>query len=250
MSQSFTIRPAMSVLRNEDFAATSSLTAATQRRLISDQFSGVQCGTTAEVVGDGVRLRFTSRVEGVQRETAVVHKFFFIERSETRERAHLVTPEDSECTTELLVAFAEEQEKDYFNASVYDNDGRIIATDSIVFNNQGKIVPYPFVDKYVSPLELGDASLTEARDAEGRRVARFQIQLTGLEADESVYLLWEAMGIIHREERVCTPDSPVAALDLVLDDNPAVVACDWIAIAVDAQERVIAQTSFALVPRS
>lgn len=251
MSPGFAIQPAMAILTNEDFAHTSSLAEATQRKLISDQFPDPSCihsRTSAEKVGAGVRLRYESRIHGLREKTAIVHKFFFIERSETRETAHIVTPDDPVASTELLVLFDESATRDYFNASVYDNDGRLISTDSIVFNDKGQIVSYPFTQRYVSPLPLREASLTEEVGDDGLPVARFRISFHELTEETSVSLLWEAMGNILRETVTCSAENLEATLDLPLVDNPTAIACDWIAIAVDEHERVIAQTAFALTP--
>ena len=148
----------------------------------------------------------------------------------------------------MLVGFDSNADKDYFNVSIYDNEGLMIATDSVVFNSEGKVVSYPFTSEYVSPLTLDSASLLEAIDDDGRRVVQFRVKLRNLASETPVHLLWEAMGNIQRETTILTPQSPEALLEMPLVDNPLAIPTDWVAIAVDDKERVIAQTTFALVP--
>src|SRR5262249_22543034 len=150
---------------------------------------------------------------------AVVHKFFFIDRNESRERRHLLGPEETEATSELLVHFEEGQERDYCHASVFDGDNRLLATQAVVFHRDGRHVPYPFTEKYVCPLRLGACDLEITHDADGRRVARFSLALRELTAPQRIHLAWEAIGVIHQKELVLTPEAPEGSYDMPLDEN-------------------------------
>lgn len=249
MSPSFALQRTVSMLRKEHFADNASIGAAVARCALGTRIApaSITCETRSEQVGSGVRLSFTSRIASLPEDTAITHRFHFIDRDETRERAHLLTPDDPVATTEMLVLFEEGVTKDYFNVTVQDGTGLVLASDSIVFDDTGRLVPYPFREKYVSPLPLADASLEEVR-VDGRRTLRFAVSVEGIEGPEPVHLLWESMGLVHEEITTCTPQQPVAELAMPLEDNPALVGADWVAIAVDEKRRLLAQSLFALHP--
>lgn len=247
----FAAYPSMSIARQEDFADTSLISEVFARHVISRDLpadiSPVTCTVDSVVVGSGVRLRFTSRTEKLDRPITLTHKFFFIDREETRERLHTLTPENPEATSEVLVLF-DENDRDYCHASVYDGENRLLAAHAVVFDRKGRTVPYPFTSKYVSPLKLGKAELRETTNAAGRRMLRFTVGLEELAGPERVNIAWQAMGLIDRQELICTPDRPEVYREVELEDNTELAPGDWVVIAVDEQERFLAQTLVTLQP--
>ena len=250
MHGSFVAYPSTSVVRSEDFAGTSEISEVFAKHIISRSLpaavSPTTCSAEAAVVGTGVRLRFTSRVDNLTAATTIMHKFFFIDRDETRERLHTVTPEQPEVTSELLVLF-DEKHRDYCHASVYDEENRMLAVHALVFNRDGQIVSYPFTSQYVSPLDLDKAELCETHNEDGDRILRFSISLTGLTGPERIFIAWQATGVINRKEFTCTPEQPEVHYDMKLDENHALGPADWVVIAVDEHERFLAQTLVTLV---
>lgn len=252
MSSTFSVRPTMDVLTNSDFLGAGSIARATADRLTSRIFpdpSMVVSSTTSERAGGGIRISHTTTFPGLQQTSTVSHRFHFIDRMETRERFHVVSPQEPSVTTELLVAFDDGQSRDYFSISTYDSDGMIAATDTLVYNDEGKIVTYPFGDALVSPLTVTDAHLREVTTDSGARELEFGVELDGLAEDTEIALLWEAIGSIERVHRRCGPGRTSAAIRMPLEDNTTAYPCDWVAIAVDDQERVLAQAHFALMPQ-
>lgn len=245
MAARFVAVPSLAVVRKEDFASTSLIPEAYARHITSrclpPDHAPVHCSVSGEAVGSGVRLRFSSKVDGLGGPAMLTHKFFFVDGEETRERFHVVTPESPEVTTDLLVLF-DGRERDYCHASVYDAENRLLAVHAIVFDKDGRTTPYPFTQRYVSPLHLGRADLTETVDDTGRRVLRFTVGLTGLTEPATVALARQGMGWIERVELTCSPQQPEVHLDLPLDDNPLLACGDWVLIAVDEQDRFLAQT--------
>ncbi|SER48256.1 hypothetical protein SAMN04487983_101733 [Streptomyces sp. yr375] len=254
MPASFTATPAMSVVRNEDFAHTSDIAAVFAGHLTSRQLplqdSPVECAIAVEAVDGGVKLTFTSAVDAgrIGSGAVVTHKFFFVDREECRIRMHALSAEQPAATSELLVLFAEGQERDYCHASVYDAENRLIAAHAVVFDRRGRYVPYAFTEQYVSPLRLGRAALEVVRDDAGRRVARWCVGLDGLDAPERVNVAWEAAGLVHAEELLCTPEEPQLRHDMPLDDNARLAPGDWVVIATDEKGRLLAQTLVTLTP--
>ncbi|WP_447041558.1 DUF5944 family protein [Streptomyces sp. DSM 118878] len=249
MAARFVAVPSLAMVRKEDFDSTSLIPEAYGRHLTSrclpPEDSPVHCSVSAEPVGTGVRLRFSSKVDGLDEPAMLVHKFFFVDDEETRERFHVVTPESPEVTTDLLVLF-DGRDRDYCHASVYDAENRLLAVHAIVFDRTGRTVPYPFTQRYVSPLGLGRADLEETVDGTGRRVLRFTVGLTGLTEPATVVLARQGIGWIERVELTCSPERPEVHLDLPLDDNPLLACGDWVLIAVDEQDRFLAQTLVTL----
>lgn len=249
MATSFAAFPSLSMVRKEDFADTSLIPEAYGRHIVSrclpPDRSPVHCSASAEPVGSGIRLRFSSKVHGLDEATMLVHKFFFVDREETRERFHVVTPAEPEVTTEMLILFAG-FDRDYCHASVYDAENRLLAVHAIVFDRTGRTVPYPFTDRYVSPLGLGRADLEETVDEAGRRMLRFTIGLTDLTEPTRVDIAWQGIGRIDRRESLCTPAQPETHYEIPLDDNPMLASGDWVVIAVDEHDRFLAQTLVTL----
>ncbi|WP_257160698.1 DUF5944 family protein [Corynebacterium cystitidis] len=241
----------MKVLTNADFLGSGEISAATREKLSSKLFPHpdmIRNTTTAERMNCGVRISHTSVLNDLTETRAISHRFHFIDRMETRERFHVVTPDDPSVTTTLLVMFEEGQSRDYFSISTYDSDGMIVATETFVYNDEGRIVTYPFKDNLVSPIVVGDASIEEVSDSDGNRLLKFEVHLDELEHDTEISLLWESIGSIQRHTVVCGPDSLAASILMPLDENTTDYPCDWVAIAVDEQERVLAQAHFALEP--
>ncbi|MCC3770093.1 DUF5944 family protein [Streptomyces sp. UNOC14_S4] len=249
MAASFVAFPSLSMVRKEDFSDTSLIPEAYGRHIVSrclpPERSPVHCSFSAEPVGSGIRLRFSSRVGGLGGPAMLTHKFFFVDRDETRERFHLVTPDEPEATTDLLILLAD-SDRDYCHASVYDAENRLLAVHAVVFDRAGRTVPYPFTQRYVSPLGLGRADLEETVDDAGDRVLRFSVGLTGLTGPTPVVLAWQGIGRIVRQELTCTPDRPEAHYDVALDGNPLLACGDWVVIAVDERDRFLAQTLVTL----
>jgi hypothetical protein len=252
MPASFIATPSMSIVRNADFADSADIAAVFATRMSSRQVapetSPVTCEITAEPVGGGVKLSFTSSAVNLLSETVVTHKFFFVDREECRMRMHALSSEHPAATSELLVLLPEGQDRDYCHASVYDSENRLIAAHAVVFDRHGRHVPYAFTEQYVSPLRLSTASLATAHDDAGRRVARWTIGLDGPEGTERINLAWEAAGLVHTEELMCTSEEPLVRLDMPLDDNPRLAPGDWVVIATDEKGRLLAQTLVTLTP--
>lgn len=252
MAPSFAVYPSMSVVRREDFAGTAEISEAFGRHLTSDLLGDgrppVRCWFGATALAGGVRLSFTSRLDGLAEPLAVQHKFFFIDRDEVRQRLHLVGPQQPEACSELLVMFPDGTTRDYCHASVYDAANRLLAVYSIVFDTQGRARTYPFTARYVSPLALGGVEVAERADAAGRRVLRFRVELAEPDGPQQINLAWEAVGLIHRRSFVCTPEEPAAVFDMPLDGNHQLAAGDWVLIAVDERDGFLAQTLVSLVP--
>jgi hypothetical protein len=76
---------------------------------------------------------------------------------------------------------------------------------------------------------------------------RFTLSLAGLRQPEPVAILWEAIGLIHRRDLVCSPEQPEVYDDLLLEGNPELAPGDWVCIAVDGKDRVLAQTLVTVV---
>lgn len=251
MAPSFLAYPSLSVVRNDDFADTADIAEAFARHVTSRQLphdvSPVRCSVESEPVTGGVRLRFTSTADKLTGPVTVTHKFFFVDRDETRERRHLLTPESTAATTEMLVLFDDDQERDYFHGSVFDSDNMLLASTAVVFDRKGRHVPYPFTEKYVCPRRLAAADFQVTRDADGRRVARFSLACRDLTETLRLSIAWEAIGVVHQRELECTPERPETFLDMPLDDNDELAPGDWVVIAVDDQQRLLAQTVVTLV---
>jgi hypothetical protein len=251
MTASFVARSALSIVRKEDFADTDLIPEAYGRHILSrclppNQYS-VTCSSSAEPAGTGLRLRFSSKVDGLGEPVMLTHRFYFVDRDETRERFHVVDPDAPEATTELLILL-DGFDRDYCHASVYDAEDRLLAVHALVFDRDGRIVPYPFSQRYISPLDLGRAVLEETADADGRRTLRFTVGLTGLTEPVRVDLAWQGIGWIDRRELSCTPERPEVHLEIPLDDNPMLAPGDWVVIAVDEYDRFLAQTLVTLAP--
>lgn len=251
MSSNFKVRPTMNVLTNADFLGTGEISSATRAKLSSRLFPDpdmIRNTTTAERLDCGVRISHTSVLKDLSETCTISHRFHFIDRMETRERFHVATPLEPSVTTTLLVMFEEGQTRDYFSISTYDSDGIIAATETFVYSDEGKIVSYPFRDNLVSPIVVSDATLEEVSDSEGSRILKFEVRLGELDYDTKISLLWESIGSIQRQTVVCRPDSLTASIQMPLDENTTAYPCDWVAIAVDEKERVLAQAHFALEP--
>lgn len=249
MSLNFRVRPTMRVLTNADFLGAGAISSATRAKLSSKLFPEpdmIRSSTKAERVNCGVRISHTSTFKDLSEARAVAHRFHFIDRMETRERFHVATPEESSVTTEFLVMFEEGQSRDYFSISTYDSDGMIAATETFVYNDEGKIVSYPFTDSLVSPFLVKEARLEEVSAWDGTRMLKFELALEELDRDIELALLWESIGSIERHTVTCSPGNTVAAIHMSLEGNATAYPCDWVAIAVDAKERVLAQAHFAL----
>lgn len=250
MSSDFTVRPTMHILTNTDFIGSGTISRAARPKLASRIFPEpdmIRSSTTSEKTSFGVRISHTSVLDDLSDERTISHRFHFIDRMETRERFHLVTPDDPSVTTEILVAFDEGKSRDYFSISTYDSDGMIAATETLVYNDEGKIVPYPFTDDLVSQITVDDVRLEEVL-IEGIRTLKFEVSLEGLDREVNISLLWESIGSIDRKPFTCGPDNSVAAIFMPLEGNPRSHPCDWVAIAVDEKDRVLAQAHFALDP--
>jgi hypothetical protein len=251
MSHSFTAVPAIGLVRQDDFARSPLIHEIFGSVIAKDPphpLAPLACEAEATVTRDGIRLTFRSDLAGLAEPMTLLHKFFFIDRDEVRERIHLVDPADPAATSELLVHFPPDVDRDYCHASVYDADNRLLAVYAIVFNRNGKVVHYPFTEKFVSPLPLDSADLYETVDDRKRRVVRFRVTLADLTGPVTISLDWEAIGLIHKREFVLTPEQPTAVDDLLLDDNPRLAPGDWVAIAVDADQRVLAQSLVTIRP--
>ncbi|MGY1632417.1 DUF5944 family protein [Geodermatophilus sp. SYSU D01186] len=240
-------RPLVSMVRNSDFATTSDIGEVFGRHRAAPAAPPVSCQADATVAGTGVRLRFTSRHDGVPGPTVVSHRFTFIDREEVRLRLHTLTPEDPDATSELLVLF-DGTTRDYCHAAVYDQYDRMLGMQSFAFDDRGRVLTFPFTGRYVSPLPVADATAEETEDDDGRRVLRFTVRLGQLDTDQRIVLAWQAVGIIRRPEFLCTPAHPVAVLDVPLEDNPEIGPGDWVMCAVDSEERLLAQTLLVLQP--
>jgi hypothetical protein len=240
-----TARPVTSMVRNTDFAGTADIGEVFARHLVGPPAPAVKCTAEATVAGTGIRLRFTSHLDGLAEPTAIGHRLSFVDREEVRVRLHTLTPDHPEATSELLVLF-DGTVRDYCHAGVYGPDDRLLAVQSFVFDNRGRVITFPFTDRFVSPLPVADATAEETAGEDGRRVLRFRVELGPLAGPEPVALAWQATGIVHRTEYTCTPEDRVAVLDVPLDDNPAIGPGDWVLCAVDGGERFLAQTLLVL----
>ena len=249
MTTSFSVRPAMSVVRKEDFADTSDIATAYGRHVTSPHHgpSPTSLSFVAEPVPGGVRLRATSTTPGLAGPTKISHRFYFIDDDEERRRLHQLTPDDPEVTTELLVSLAGKT-RDYCHASVFDAQDNLLATQAVVFDTAGRIVTYQFSDRYVSPLPLRDVVVAETHDELGRRVVRTRLELGDLAGPAKVAVAWQSIGSIHRSEFVCSPGDPVVQHDMQLDDNPLLASGQWVVIAVDEEDRLLAQALLTLSP--
>ena len=101
MTVSFVAFQSMSVARKEDFADTSLIPEVFGRHIVSrclpPERHPVLCSASAEpTAGSGIRLRFSSRIGNLTGSATIAHKFFFVDREETRERLHVVTPDEPE----------------------------------------------------------------------------------------------------------------------------------------------------------
>jgi hypothetical protein len=252
MAPSFVAFPALSIVRKEDFDDTTLIPVAyaphMSSRCLPPERNPVHCTASAEPAGPaGIRLRFSSTVENLDEPAMLVHRFYFIDRDETRERLHAIGPDEPEAVTELLILF-DGRDRDYFQASVYDAENRMLAVHAIVFDATGRTIAYPFTGKYVSPLHLGRAELVQTVDEEGRRVLRFTVGLEKLAEATRVDIAWQTIGLIERRELWCTPEQPEVSYDVPLDDNPRLAPADWVIIAVDENNGFLAQTLVTVLP--
>lgn len=251
MAPSFHARLSSGIARNDDFRNTADIAEVFRRRVVSRLLPPdrhpVTVRTSTEPVEGGVRLTYRSRVDSLDRPTTLSHKFFFIDRDEVRQRVHHVRPDNPEAVSELLVTF-DGTDRDYCHASVYDSENRLLATDAVVFDKAGRSVPYPFTDKYVSPFELGRAELAPTRTPTGRRALRFTVGLRNLAEPQPVTLAWQAIGLIDQTVHTCTAEQPEVYRDLELDDNDQLAPGDWVVIAVDDQQRFLAQALVTVEP--
>ncbi|WP_162933871.1 DUF5944 family protein [Actinomyces lilanjuaniae] len=251
MSPSFRLHNTMDTITSNDFSHTCSIASAAQKHILSQIVSEhypVSCQVEASTIEGGICLQFMSQFSRLREEQVITHKFFFIERKEVREIIHHVSPDNLRATTVLLVPFYENYNKDYFNVSVCDREGYILTTDAFVFDREGRIGPYSFRQDFVSPIPVLDAYLREEKNYDGNRVARFCVSFEELCSTTPIHILWETIGTTSCRTVLCSPDTPIVTADLPLSGGSAAVNCDWVVIAVDDEERFIAQTSFSLLP--
>ncbi|SDG22133.1 hypothetical protein SAMN05421505_102300 [Sinosporangium album] len=252
MAPSFTVHHAVSMVRKEDFDDTALISEAFAKHIVSSLLPArtrpVRCTIDAEPCGTGVKLRFSSHIDGLDSAAAVTHRLVFVDREETRISVHRITPENPSATSEVLVLL-DGTDRDYCHASVYDAEERLLAVESVVFNHEGKVRAYPFTSQYVSPLTLGRAELHEIQSDDGRKMLRFTVGLSDLKEPEKIVIALQATGIIDRTEFVCTPEEPEVHRVIPLDANAGLAPGEWVVIAVDDQERFLAQSLIVIRPR-
>jgi hypothetical protein len=242
-----------SVVRQENFLETPDLTQVFSKHVISQQFPKdrfeIHCSYKGEFHGTGMVLHFTSQISNLDKPAAIKHKFFFPkgEQQEQREQAFIVTPENPIADSKVPI-FIQDHRNDYCHVAVYDSDNYLLASYTLVFNRNGKLFPFSFTQKYVSPLPLKDAQIFETRNTEGKRVLRFYVSLKELDEPQIVRMAWETNGIELKHEFQYTPQQLEFFSDMELEGNSSLVPGDWVLIAVDAQECVLAQALVTVQP--
>jgi hypothetical protein len=243
------------LMRKETFADQSlerATAAYLNSRRLSEAADGVHTERMANRVAEGViRVRCTTHLPGLRRPFALRHRFAFPLLNEVRETGHVVVPDQPFAASEILIALGDDR-KGYFNIGVHDDENSLIATDVLTYDRNGRLSPYKpaFTDKFVSPLDLGPASLGEAVDEGGRRVLRLTLELRKPPEGTAVKIGYNALGVHEVRTFEVSPVNPVVVSDLPLDDNPHLQAGEWIIGATDAQDCMLVNGIVWLSARS
>lgn len=198
------------------------------------------CAYHGEALEGAVRVRYTSTLPNLRERVALKHKFYFPLLQEMREKAFVVTPEDPQATSEIIIHLGGKK-RGYFNVGIYDSDHYLLASDVLVYGTNPPLSPYPRKAEFMSPIVVSDAQLQELRDESGRRRLRFTLHLDPSTEDRSFTFGWNATGIYREERRHVPPGESTFYTELLLDENPDLVAGDWIIGAGDAQMRMMAE---------
>jgi hypothetical protein len=203
--------------------------------------SGVECDYTGSLLSDGVvQVRYTTRLKGLTDHFALKHKYSFPLLNEVRETGFVLDLDRPAGTSEILIAMKDEK-KGYFNIAIHDDENYLLHCSVLTYDRKGRVKPYVpvFHDKFVSPLELGHASLGEALDERGRRVFRLTLELKNLEGDTQVKVGYNTAGIHETRVFDVGPCGPVVVSDLLLEDNPRLLPGDWVIGATDEHDRML-----------
>jgi len=212
--------------------------------------SGMDSALTAKLRSDRViQVRYTTYLKGLTAPFAVKHKYSFPLLPEIRETGLVLHPSHPTGTSEILIAM-NGQKRGYFNITVHDDEDYILSCTVLTYDRRGRVEPYApvFQDKFVSPLALGHASLSEGFDEQGRRVLRLTIEIQKLEAETQVKVGYNAAGIHAVEIFRVGPRSPIVISDLLLEDNPALLPGIWVVGATDERDRMIVNGIVQLDP--
>jgi len=202
---------------------------------------GLEYDYTAGLLSDGVvKIRYTTRLKGLTDLFALKHRYSFPMLNEIRETGFVLDPDQPTGTSEILIAINDEK-KGYFNIAIHDDENYLLHCSVLTYDRKGRVKPYVpvFRDKFVSPLDLGDASLEEALDDRGRRVLRLTLELKNLQGDTQVKVGYNTAGIHEARVFEVGPSGPIVVSDLLLEDNPRLLPGDWVIGATDEHDRML-----------
>jgi hypothetical protein len=243
-----TVHPMVSPIYGHEFAATDDLSEVFGRHVITELLAGTSTTFTFSFrpVGEGgVEITVRSRTEGLTDAATISHRLFFIDRMETRLRVHTVSPEEPVAETRTLVLLPESSDRDYFHASAYDARDRLLATQAVVFDRHGRSTRFRFGPALVSDVRALGVDTAVVRDGDGSRL-RFTLTVEPQERARALDVLWESVGVIRQYPVHLEPGEQVATVEVSLGPDSPLCTGDWVLIAVDESERLIAQTLWTL----
>jgi hypothetical protein len=232
------------LMRKEQFASRSieEATRCFLRSPVLDALaSGIETAHAATPLADGVlRVEYRTRLCNLTGPLAIKHRYSFPLLNEVRETGFLLDPERPEAASQVVIAL-DGARKGYFNVAAHDDEDHVMACSVLTYDHRGRLRPYVprTEDAFVSPLELGEASLREERDELGRSVLRLRLELPGLAAPAEVRVGYNTVGIHEVRTFQAEPSRPVVISDLLLEDNPALLAGDWVIGVTDGQDRML-----------
>jgi hypothetical protein len=231
-------------MRKDQFAGRS-IEEANRRSLCSPALLALPGGIETEYRGslfaEGVvEVEYRTRLLGLNGPLAMKHRYSFPLRNEVRETGFLLGPDQPEARSRLLIAMGGDR-IGYFNVAAHDDEDYLMACSVLTYDLKGRVRPYAArsQDAFLSPFELGDASLRETRDEQGRAVLRLRFELPGLQGPAEVRVGYNTAGIQDVRAFEVGPRSPLVTSDLLLEDNPALLAGDWVIGASDEQDRML-----------
>ncbi|WP_134684907.1 DUF5944 family protein [Brevibacillus migulae] len=207
---------------------------------LKEYTEGIECSYTSELVREGVvRVKYTSHLKNLQKTISIVHRYSFPLLHESREIGYIVSPENPQATSEILIALGD-YKKNYFNIAVHDSSNYMMSCDVLVYNQKGEIGHYYMPESdFVSPLPIKQASIVETRDKEGRRVFRTMVELGDITEPQDILVGYNASGITTTETHQVTPENPVVISDVPLEDNPNLIPGDWLIGMTDEKNRLL-----------
>jgi len=207
-----------------------------------------------QAIEGGVKISYGTLFRGVSEAMSVQYIFFFPDSLEERRYYCLISPEQPQAVCHFRVSILDDLNK-YFNVIVLDNNGLMLAADSIVFNRSGELFPFTRIPQNRSARRLEHAWLEELTMVAGydfrhghlppRRLLRYTTVFTSTSESFKVVHAWQNSGMTRTFELLITPERLVAVSEFPLDD-PSVAPTCWMVCAVDDLGKFVAQAFFEI----